>query len=605
MGIDNQEIVKALTLFANLAELHKENPFKYNAFSASAFSLRKFKEPIENLSLDQLLAIPGMGKNVANVIVEYVNTRQFPALNALLKITPPGLIELLKIKGLGPKKVGVIWQEMGIETVEELLDACRQNRLISLAGFGYKTQISIQKSIEFLMGSAGKFHFAQLMPYAEELLAELRSTFSAGRFEFTGMYRRFSEIIETLEIISTVNIFDPAGRSVNPNPNPNPNLPSHLNTSQSIDNPIQVFNQTGNNLPDNALDNLPGNIPLQSEEFDLPLRMGTWVLSSISGNLHHELGFQARILVVSEVDFDRMWFETSATPLHLQKLDYFSDHWCGSEKATYTSKGHHYIPPERREGLREFECPVEADQLLQYGHLRGVIHNHSNFSDGLNSLEEMAEYAMHLGMEYLAICDHSKTAFYANGLSVERVWQQFEEIDTLNKKLWPFKIFKGIESDILGNGDLDYELDLLAEFDLVVASIHSNLNMSQDKAMQRLIAAIENSFTTILGHPTGRLLLMREGYPIDHKTIIDACAHNNVAIELNANPYRLDIDWRHIDYAMEKGVMVSVNPDAHHKMGYLDMHFGVFSGRKGGLEKRLTLNALSLPEFESYLAGRK
>ncbi|MDA1182820.1 MAG: helix-hairpin-helix domain-containing protein [Bacteroidetes bacterium] len=593
--MDNQEIVKALTLFANLAELHKENPFKYNAFSASAFTLRKFKEPIESLSLDQLLAISGIGKNVAHVIVEYVNTRQFPALNALLQMTPPGLIELLKIKGLGPKKVGVIWKEMGIETVEELLDACRQNRLISAAGFGFKTQTSIQNSIEFLMGSAGKFHFARLMPYAEELLAGLRNTFSEARFEFTGTYRRFSDIVETLEIISTVNIFEQIGTSLWPNHS------SHANTAKSIANPTPVSKQTKNNTPNNE----PDNTPLQAEELDRLPCIGTWFLSNISGILRHELGFQAHILVVLEDDFDRMWFETSATPPHLQKLDYFSANWCGSEKETYKSKGIHYILPERREGLREFERPVDEEKLLQYAHLRGVIHNHSNYSDGLNSLEEMAEYAMNLGMEYLAICDHSKTAFYANGLSVERVWNQFEEIELLNKKLWPFKIFKGIESDILGNGDLDYEADLLAEFDLVVASVHSNLNMGQEKAMQRLIAAIENSFTTILGHPTGRLLLMREGYPIDHKTIIDACAHNNVAIELNANPYRLDIDWRHIDYAMEKGVMVSVNPDAHHKMGYLDMHFGVFSGRKGGLETVLTLNALSLPEFEAYLASRK
>jgi DNA polymerase (family 10) len=188
---------------------------------------------------------------------------------------------------------------------------------------------------------------------------------------------------------------------------------------------------------------------------------------------------------------------------------------------------------------------------------------------------------------------------------VERVLQQFEEIDTLNQQLWPFKIFKGIESDILGNGDLDYEPEILRQFDMVVASVHSNLNMTQDKAMDRLLRAIENPYTTILGHPTGRLLLMREGYPIDHHKVIDACAANGVALELNAHPYRLDIDWRYIDYAMEKGVMVSVNPDAHEKRGYLDMHFGVLSGQKGGLQTSQTLNALNLVEFEAYLAKRK
>jgi DNA polymerase (family 10) len=243
--------------------------------------------------------------------------------------------------------------------------------------------------------------------------------------------------------------------------------------------------------------------------------------------------------------------------------------------------------------------------LIQFADLKGVLHNHTTYSDGLNSVEEMALYAMEMGMEYLAICDHSKTAGYARGLQVERVLQQFEEIETLNQQLWPFKIFKGIESDILSNGDLDYEPEILSQFDLVVASVHSNLGMTEEKAMQRLLAAIENPYTTLLGHPTGRLLLMREGYPLDHHKIIDACAANGVAIELNANPYRLDIDWRYIDYAMEKGVMVSVNPDAHEKMGYWDMHFGVLSGQKGGLQKSLTLNALNLVEFENYLAKRK
>jgi DNA polymerase (family 10) len=264
-----------------------------------------------------------------------------------------------------------------------------------------------------------------------------------------------------------------------------------------------------------------------------------------------------------------------------------------------------FVVPCRREGHREFERPVEETSLLQYSDIKGVLHNHTTYSDGLNSVEEMALYAMEIGMEYLGICDHSKTAGYARGLQVERVLQQFEEIDTLNQQLWPFKIFKGIESDILSNGDLDYEPEILSGFDLVVASVHSNLNMTQEKAMDRLLRAIENPYTTILGHPTGRLLLMREGYPIDHHKVIDACAANGVAIELNAHPYRLDIDWRYIDYAMEKGVMVSVNPDAHEKMGYLDMHFGVLSGQKGGLQTSQTLNALNLVEFEAYLAKRK
>jgi DNA polymerase (family 10) len=330
-----------------------------------------------------------------------------------------------------------------------------------------------------------------------------------------------------------------------------------------------------------------------------------WSMDEAAGVLRHEQGFVMEIEVVMHSDFDRKLFEGGAAARHLDLLGYSSSDWKGSDRDTYAAKGVNFVVPSRREGHRELERPVEEASLLKYSDIKGVLHNHTTYSDGLNSVEEMALFAMEIGMEYLGICDHSKTAGYARGLQVERVLQQFEEIDTLNQQLWPFKIFKGIESDILGNGDLDYEPEILRQFDMVVASVHSNLNMTQDKAMDRLLRAIENPYTTILGHPTGRLLLMREGYPIDHHKVIDACAANGVALELNAHPYRLDIDWRYIDYAMEKGVMVSVNPDAHEKRGYLDMHFGVLSGQKGGLQTSQTLNALNLVEFEAYLAKRK
>jgi DNA polymerase (family 10) len=233
------------------------------------------------------------------------------------------------------------------------------------------------------------------------------------------------------------------------------------------------------------------------------------------------------------------------------------------------------------------------------------LHNHSTWSDGLNSIEEMARACIDGGYTYFGICDHSRSAGYAGGLSAERVLQQMEEIDALNAKLAPFRIFKGIESDILGDGSLDYEADILARFDMVVASVHSNLKMDEDKATERLIRAVENPYTTILGHPTGRLLLIRRGYPIDHRKVIDACAANGVAIEINAHPYRLDIDWRWLDYCMEKEVMISINPDAHEKSGIHDMQYGLLAARKGLLRRRFCLNALSCAEFEQYLAMRK
>lgn len=556
--MDNHEIVKALQLYASLAELHEENPFKYKAFASGAFNLRKIKEPLSDLQESQLLLIPGVGKSVAKAIVEYSVSRKFPALEDLLTVTPTGLIAMLGVKGLGPKKVRLIWQELGIETVEDLFDACRQNRLVEVSGFGYKTQQTIMAAIEFSYGARGKFHLARVMPYAESFLAGMRLVFGDERHEFTGDYYRKSDVIENLVFLTTA---------------------------------MEMSGITASDWDAVATEGGP----------DL---LG-WTMDEEAGVLRHEQGFVIEMEVVMHSDFDRVLFEGGAAARHLELLEYASSDWKGSDRDTYAAKGVNFVVPSRREGHRELERPVEEASLLKYSDIKGVLHNHTTYSDGLNSVEEMALFAMEIGMEYLGICDHSKTAGYARGLQVERVLQQFEEIDTLNQQLWPFKIFKGIESDILGNGDLDYEPEILRQFDMVVASVHSNLNMTQDKAMDRLLRAIENPYTTILGHPTGRLLLMREGYSIDHHKVIDACAANGVALELNAHPYRLDIDWRYIDYAMEKGVMVSVNPDAHEKRGYLDMHFGVLSGQKGGLQTTQTLNALNLIEFEAYLAKRK
>ncbi|MEY4896832.1 MAG: hypothetical protein RL525_225 [Bacteroidota bacterium] len=577
--MDNHEIVKALQLYASLAELHEENPFKYKAFASGAFNLRKIKDPLSDLQESQLLMIPGVGKSVARAIVEYSVSRRFPALEDLLAVTPTGLIAMLGVKGLGPKKVRMIWQELGIENVEDLFDACRQNRLVEVSGFGYKTQQTIMAAIEFSYGARGKFHLARVMPYAESFLAGMRLVFGDERHEFTSDYYRKSDVIENLVLLTTAMEMSgissaewcevaAAGGDDN------------VKCSRDLD-PSTVSNQTGMN------------------------HFEGWTMDEEAGVLRHEQGFVIEMEVVMHSDFDRILFEGGAAARHLELLGYSSSDWKGSDLDTYAAKGVNFVVPSRREGHRELERPVEEASLLKYSDIKGVLHNHTTYSDGLNSVEEMALYAMEIGMEYLGICDHSKTAGYARGLQVERVLQQFEEIDTLNQQLWPFKIFKGIESDILGNGDLDYEPEILGRFDMVVASIHSNLNMTQDKAMDRLLRAIENPYTTILGHPTGRLLLMREGYPIDHHKVIDACAANGVALELNAHPYRLDIDWRYVDYAMEKGVMVSVNPDAHEKRGYLDMHFGVLSGQKGGLQTSQTLNALNLVEFEAYLAKRK
>ena len=266
-----------------------------------------------------------------------------------------------------------------------------------------------------------------------------------------------------------------------------------------------------------------------------------------------------------------------------------------------------FIPREMREGMDEVALAKAGTlpELIKNKDLKGILHNHSTYSDGKHSLRQMAEHCKALGYEYLGISDHSRTASYAGGLEIEKVVKQHAEIDALNQELAPFRIFKGIESDILPDGNLDYPTEVLRNFDFIVSSIHSVLNMDLKRATDRLLTAIHNPYTTILGHPMGRLLLRREGYPIDHKAIIDACAIKQVVIEINANPWRLDLDWRWIRYAMEQGVQLAINPDAHEMDGYADMQYGVLIGRKGGLTKEMTLNALSGNEIASYFETRK
>ena len=266
-----------------------------------------------------------------------------------------------------------------------------------------------------------------------------------------------------------------------------------------------------------------------------------------------------------------------------------------------------YIEPELREGRGELILAQNNNlpKLIEATDLKGILHNHSKYSDGMNTLAQMANRCRELGYSYFGICDHSQSAFYANGMKPETVLEQQLEIDELNNKITPFKIFKGIESDILNDGSLDYKKEILETFDFVVASIHSNLKMDQEKATARLLKAIENPFTTILGHPTGRLLLSREGYPIDHKKIIEACAANGVAIELNAHPYRLDIDWTWIPYCIDKGVLISINPDAHETEGLLDLHWGTAAARKGMLTKETCLNAMNLEEITKWFESKK
>jgi len=534
-----EEIAHALKLTAQLMELHEENPFKIKSIANAAYKLDKTDIDLQGKSLEELEKIEGIGKGIAAKINELLVTGNLKELTEMVAKTPIGVIEMLRIKGIGPKKVGQLWRELEIESVGELLYACNENRLVTLKGFGAKTQEAVKKQIEFFKSNIGKFHYAAVENFAIDLVNELKKKYKTEFVSLTGAMRRKCDIIEEVEV-----------------------LIAHS-----------------------------GDVNFEESENNQEVKV--------------------KIISCTEEHFYNKLFETTATVEHLAQIlnppvgssaQVFS-----SEEEIYKACNLQYIEPELREGLKEVELAKQnkIPELIELSNLKGILHNHSTYSDGMNTLKVMAEYCKELGYGYLGMCDHSQSAFYAKGLKPDRVLAQHAEIDELNKKLAPFKIFKGIESDILNDGLLDYSDEVLASFDFIVASVHSNLKMTEEKATARLLKAIENPYTTILGHPTGRLLLSRPGYPIDHRKIIDACAANGVVIELNAHPYRLDIDWRWIPYCIEKGVKISINPDAHEKSGYHDMYYGTCVARKGMLTKEMCFNALSLSEIESYFSKRK
>ena len=548
--MENKPISRTLRMLSQLMELHDVNPFKIRSIANAAFKVDKLPYPIADKSLEQIEKIEGIGKSIAAKIVELRDTGTIAEMDELLANTPEGVVEMMGIKGIGPKKVAIIWHDLGIENTGELFYACNENRLIEAKGFGLKTQEDIRKAIEFRMASNGKFLYAQVEKEAGELLDALKALFPSGLAEFAGDFRRLCEVISELVIVLGSRDQEIAFTT--------------LLQSTVLNNVTANGNHISGELPNGLLVDI---ICVEKRYFYKELFLQT-------GNDEHTEAVLSRITdVIDQPE---------------------------SEELIYIKSGLEFMKPELREGDIYIEraennaLPV----LISYHDLKGTLHNHSTWSDGVNTIEEMALYCRDtLKLEYLGMCDHSKSAVYAKGLSIERVLQQQEEIDHLNKKLNGFKIFKGIESDILGDGSLDYPEEILKKFDFIVASVHSNLKMDEEKATARLIKAIENPYTTILGHPTGRLLLSRKGYPIDYKKVIDACAANKVVIEINANPLRLDLDWRWHQYALEKGVWLSINPDAHRNEGFADMHYGVIVARKGGLYKERCLNALSLQEI--------
>ena len=540
--LNNKQISSKFDLLAKLMELHDDNPFKIKTYANAYLSLRKLEGNLAEMSKAELASIKGVGSTVADKIKELVETGEMKALEKFREMTPEGIQQMLAIKGLGPKKVKQIWKEMEIETIGELLYACNENRLVAYSGFGPKIQADIIEKLEYFQASQGKFLYAHVHKQAEKCLELIQTKQTSTKIEICGDVRRMMPEVKGIELLSDAALVD---------------IFPEIESMEYIDD--------------------------------------QWYFMAIP----------IFIYVTESARFDQELFRLNCSESFFSAFSN-EELSVGDDQMVFKNKGLPFIPAEFREhtdALSKNESYIQ--NLIVVEDIQGIVHNHSTYSDGLHTLKEMADNVRDSGFKYFVISDHSKSAGYASGLNEESVLMQWNEIENLNNQYADgFKIYKGIESDILTDGSLDYSDDILTGFDIVIASVHSVLNMDEEKATRRLITAIENPYTRILGHPTGRLLLARRGYPVDYKKVIDACAANNVVIELNANPQRLDLDWTWIPYALDKHVKVAINPDAHSKESIHYIKYGVAAARKGGLTKDMCLNTMNKEAFDQWLSRK-
>ena len=548
--MDNYAIAKSFSLLAKLMDIHGDNSFIAKSYSTAAFSIDKMEYELSSLKKEKIFALKGIGETIGNKILEIIDTGNLSELDDYLEKTPAGILEMLKIKGIGPKKIATIWKELEVENIGELLYACNENRLLNYKGFGAKTQDNIRQSIEFFLSNAGSYLYAQVESYAAAWQKKLAEWLPKKSFYITGDFRRQLLTIDKLEWVTdaTLNEIENA-------------FDNEIYTIEIADEIIKI--------------NGPENLVLQF-----------YCVSA-------ETIFTQLFITSCSAAFLNAWEKRFS----LKGKNYLS------EEEIFAANKVEWIPPYLREKEFIIDKAInnKVPKVIITQNIKAIIHSHSNWSDGSNTIEQMVTGAIEKSFEYLVISDHSKSAYYAGGLYPDKIIKQHELIDDLNKKYKPFKIFKSIESDILNDGSLDYDDDILASFDLVITSIHSNLKMNEEKAMMRLLKAISNPYTTILGHMTGRLLLSRKGYPVDYEIIIEACAKHNVVIELNAHPRRLDMDWKWIDIALEKGVLISIDPDAHSIEEFDNIKYGVLAAQKGGLTSQKNLSSFSLNEFEAFL----
>ena len=568
---------------AQLLELKGENPFKIRAYTNAARALESLSEPIETIVNEgRLGSIEGIGKAITEKVTELVTTGKLEYYEELKGSFPEGIFELFELQGLGAKKIKALHEQLGVSSVADLERVCKEGKVAELAGFGEKTQTKLLKAIDDHSKHAGRFRINVVAVLAEQLLSDLRAHEAVGQISEAGSFRRRKETIGDLDILVSSK---------------HPEEVTAFFVHHPLVEEVIVSGPTKSSV--RLKDGVQCDLRVvKPEEFP-------FALVYFTGSKEHNIRLRSRALERGWSLNEYRFTLTGEGDGAVQPPEIHD------EKELYKSLGLDFIPPELREDKGEIAAAESGNlpELIEWSNLRGTFHCHPAASDGKNSLLEMARAAIDLGLEYLGIADHSKSSFQARGLDAARLAEQVAEIRELNE--WGefreagFRLFAGTECDILKEGDLDFPDEVLATLDYVVASVHSGFTADEKTMTERIIRAIRNPYVTMLGHATGRLLLSREPYALNLPAIIEAAAETGTIIEINASPWRLDMDWRWWPLAKEKGVKCAINPDAHTTCGLHDLHYGVGIARKGWLTKVDVVNCLPLGKIEKVLAAKK
>jgi len=583
--MDKNQVANLLDEIATLLELKEgSSPFEVRAYQNAARAVNALDGDIEQMVREgKLKGVPGLGPTIIKRIEEAVETGHIAFYDELASTTPPVKLEMVRIQGMGPKKINAIYSQLHVTSMADLVKALEENKVAALPGFGKKTQDKILQGLAFLQQHAGRF----LYPVAEKEAGRIQSVLAAMpeivRLQVAGSLRRRRETIGDIDMVASVD--DSAGDEVR-------RKIMDVFTSQPS---VQAITGKGETK---------SSVVLRSDmNMDLRLVNDSQFPSTLhhfTGSKEHHISLRRRALSMGMTINDYGLFRGKEP--HLELIP------CKDEADIYAALGMDYIEPEMREDMGEIEAAINhtLPVLVQESDLRGVLHVHSTWSDGQTTIREMAEACIARGLAYLGITDHSKTAAYANGLDEEALHRQHEEIDRLNAEYaGRIRILKGTECDILRDGTLDFADEVLATLDFVVASIHSQFNLSPEEQTRRMLRAISNPYVDIIGHPTGRILLSREGYTLDVDAVIDAAADHGVCIEVNADPARLDLDWRYLHRARDKGIKIPIDPDAHTINGLDNMHYGVGIARKGWLRASDVLNTMQTEEILDFFRSRR